>query len=119
MTVGKGRSSRMRERVVIQEPNTVDNGRGGRRVPTGEPAWRDVSQAVAAEIIPLRGGEALALGVQRSTQLYRVTIRKPAGGITTEHRLMWGGIVLDIRTAPPSIDRFNIVMTCEHKSGAA
>lgn len=113
MTVGQGLSSRLRERVVIQEPNTVDNGRGGRRVPTGQPAWRDVSGLVAAEIVPLRGGEALNLGVQRSTQLYRVTIRKPAGGITTGHRLLWGDVALDIRTAPPSTDRVTIVMTCE------
>lgn len=113
MTVGKGLSSRLRERVVIQEPNTVDNGRGGRKVPAGQPAWRDVSGQVAAEIVPLRGGEALNLGVQRSTQLYRVTIRKPAGGISTANRLLWGGIALDIRTAPPSTDRVTIVMTCE------
>ena len=116
MAVGKGLSSRLRERVVIQEPNTVDNGRGGRKVPTGQPAWRNTSEPIGAEILPLRGGEALNLGVQRSTHLYRVTIRKPVGGITTAHRLLWGDVALDIRTAPPSTDRVTIVMTCE--SGA-
>lgn len=115
MTVGEGLSSRLRERVSIQESNVVDNGRGGRRTPTGQDPWRDVATDVAAEIIPLRGGEALSIGVERSTQLYRVTIRKRAG-VTTAHRLVWLGIPLNIRTAPPSVDRATIVMTCE--SGA-
>lgn len=119
MTVGKGLASRLREKIIIQEPNTVDNGRGGRKVPDGESAWINVGGRIAAEVIPLRGGEALSLGVQRSTQLYRVTIRKPATGITTAHRLLWGGIVLDIKTAPPSTDRVTVVMTCEGKSGAS
>lgn len=112
MTVGAGLSSRLRERVTIQEPNTVDNGRGGRKVPEGQPAWRDVADEVPAEIIPLRGGEALNLGIQRSTQLYRVTVRK-RDGLTTANRLLWNGVALDIRTAPPSMDRTTLVMTCE------
>jgi head-tail adaptor len=117
MSVGKGLASRLRERVIIQEPNTVDNGRGGRRVPAGEAAWRDIPGTIAAEIIPLRGGEAMNLGVQRSTQIYRVTIRKPAREVTTANRLLWGDVVLDIRTAPPSTDRATLVMTCENRSG--
>ena len=115
MAVGKGLSSRLRERVVIQEPNTVDNQRGGRRTPAGEAKWRDVATGIAAEVIPLRGGEALSLGVQRATQVYRVTIRKRTD-ISTAHRLVWNGIVLNIRTAPPSVDRATLVMTYE--SGA-
>ena len=112
MNVGKGFASRFRERVSIQEPNFVDNGRGGRRTPDGEDTWRDIAANIAAEIIPLRGGEALSIGIQRSTQVYRVTMRKRPG-ITTANRLMWNGIALDVRTAPPSIDRVTIVMTCE------
>ena len=112
MTIGKGLSSRMRERVTIQEANVVDNGRGGRRTPTGETPWRDVAAKVPAEVLPLRGGEALNLGVQRSTQLYRVTMRNRTD-VTTAHRLLWNGVALDIRTAPPSTDRTTLVMTCE------
>lgn len=112
MSVGSGMSSRFRERVLLQEANTVDNGRGGRKVPAGEPAWRDVGLPVAAEVIALRGDEAMSLGVQRSSQLYRVTIRNRPG-ITTANRLVWNGIALDIRTAPPSTDRSTLVMTCE------
>lgn len=109
MTLAAGR---LRERVAIQSANLVDNGRGGRKPPPGEQPWKDVATKVRAEIIPLRGDEALSLGVQRSTQLYRVTIRKRAG-VTTAHRLMWGEIALDIRSAPPSTDGCSIVLTCE------
>lgn len=112
MTVGAGLSSRLRERVIIQAPNTMDNGRGGRKPIPGQPAWRDISGEVPAEVLPLRGGEALNLGVQRSTQLYRVTMRKRSD-VSTANRLVWGGIVLDVRTAPPSTDRSTIVLTCE------
>lgn len=115
MTVGDGLSSRLRERVTIQQSNAIDNGRGGRKVPEGQPAWRDVATKVPAEIVALRGGEALSIAVQRATQFYRVTIRKRPG-VTTAHRLVWNGIALDIRTAPPSTDRTTLVLTCE--SGA-
>lgn len=112
MTAGDGLSSRLRERVTLQQSSAVDNGRGGRKVPEGQPAWRDVATKIPAEIVPLRGGEALSIAVQRATQFYRVTIRKRAG-VTTAHRLLWNGVALDIRTAPPSTDRATQVMTCE------
>lgn len=112
MTVGQGLSSRLRERIDIEEKNLVPNGVGGRRAPVGEDRWRPVAQGVAAEILPLRGGEALNASIERSTQVYRVTIRKRPG-INTGQRLVWNGITMDIRTAPPSTDRATIVMTCE------
>lgn len=105
-------SSRLKEVLSIQEKNLVDNGRGGRKRPDNGPEWIDVAPAVRAEVIPLRGGEALAQSVQRSSQLYRVTIRKRSG-VTTALRLLWNGIPLDIRTVPPSTDRTTLVMTCE------
>lgn len=130
MSVGKGLASRLRQRVIVQEQNTEDNGRGGRRVKPGQDAWRQLTNELPAEIIPLRGGEALSLGVQRSTQLYRVTIRISLDPLvpwplTTAHRLIWrtttrggfGDIPLDIRTCPPSTDGRTIVMTCESTSG--
>ena len=117
MTVGVGLSSRLREPVTIQEKNLVDNGRGGRKRPDGGPEWIDVTATpIRAEIIALRGGEALTQSVQRSSQLYRVTIRNRPG-VTTAHRLLWKGVSLNIRTAPPSTDRATLVMTCE--SGVA
>lgn len=116
MAVGKGLSSRLRERVTLQEPNLVDNNKGGRRPAPGEDKWRDLARDVAAEVLPLRGDEALTLGVNRATQLYRVTMRCRAG-LVPANRLIWGGMVLNIRTAPPSTDRASVVMTCE--SGVA
>jgi head-tail adaptor len=112
VTVGKGLSSRMRERVDIEEKNLVPNGAGGRKPPAGEDRWKAVATDVAAEIIPLRGGEALAQGIVRSTEFYRVTIRNRPG-INTKQRIVWNGVVMDIKTAPPSTDRATIVMTCE------
>ncbi len=112
MATGKGPSSRLRERISIEVENLVDNQRGGRRRVPGEDGWREIASCVAAEIIPLRGDEALNLSVQRSTQLYRVTIRDRVD-ITTKHRLIWQGMALNIRTAPPSTDRTYRVMTCE------
>lgn len=115
MTVGKGLSSRLRERIDIEEKNLVPNGAGGRKPPPGEDRWKVVATGVAAEIVSLRGGEALSEGILRSNEIYRVTIRKRPG-INTKQRIVWGGVVMDIKTAPPSTDRATIVMTCE--SGA-
>lgn len=115
MSATLGLASRLKQKVTIQEPNVIDNGKGGRKTPAGEAAWKDVATNVPAEVYPLRGGEALSLGVQRATQIYRVTIRKRLG-LTPKHRLLWQGIVLDIKTAPPSTDGQSNVMTCE--SGA-
>jgi head-tail adaptor len=115
MNVGKGLSSRLRERVDIEEKDLVPNGAGGRRAPNGRDRWRPLASGVPAEIVALRGGEALNASIERSTQFYRVTIRNRTD-LTPEHRLVWNGVVLNIRTAPPSTDRNTIVMTCE--SGA-
>lgn len=126
MSVGKGLSSRLRQRVVVQERNVIDNGRGGRKQKPGQDAWRQLTNQIPAEVLPLRGGEALNLGVQRSTQIYRVTMRISADGLfpwplTTAHRLVWitntfggfGEVPLDIRTCPPPTDGRTLVMTCE------
>lgn len=108
--------SRMRETVILQEKNLEDNGRGGRRMPEGGPEWIDVGRPMRAEVIPLRGGEALTQGVQRSVQIYRVTMRY-LPGVNTTRRLLWramgGDVALNIRTCPPPIDRRTLVMTCE------
>lgn len=105
-------AGRLRERVVLLEENKVDNGRGGRKVPDGEAPWKSASGTLAAEVTPLRGGEALVRGVETSQQIYRVTIRNRAG-ISTGKRLLWRGLQLDIKAAPPCTDGATIVMTCE------
>ena len=64
-------ASKRRELVTIQQKNLVDNGKGGRRKPDGGAEWVDVATGVYAEIIPLRGNEALQNLVMRNVQFYR------------------------------------------------
>lgn len=104
-------SARFRERLTLQAKNLVDNGRGGRARPAGGPEWVDLAPGIAAEVLPLRGGEALTQSVLRATQLYRVTIRLRL--VAPDHRLVWRGTALNIRSLAPSIDRRELVMTCE------
>ena len=100
----------LRERVVIQEANLVDNGRGGRTRPTDQP-WTDLGTRLA-EVIALRGDEAIRNAIQNSVQTWRVTMR-PFPGLSTAHRLLWGSIALDIRSIAPTEARDGVVMTCE------
>lgn len=106
------RSAARREVVNLQEKNLVDNGRGGRKRPDGEPEWIDAATGLHAEIIPLRGNEALANAVLRNMQLYRVTLHARAD-VTTEHRLMWRTTALSIKAAALSPDGRDLVLTCE------
>lgn len=107
-------AGKLRERVAIQEKNLVDNGRGGRARPSGGPDWVNVAgaDAIRAEIVPLRGDEALSNAILRATQVYRVTIRNRPG-LTAAHRLLWGTVALNIKALARSVDRREIVMTCE------
>jgi head-tail adaptor len=107
------RTRRLRERVTVEVKNLVDNGKGGRTRPEGEPEWKPVTaKPIAAEIIPLRGDEALSNAVLRKVQLYRVTIRHREG-VSPVNRIRWGDVVMNIKSATRSIDRRSIVMTCE------
>lgn len=106
-------AGKLRELVVLQQRNLVDNGRGGRSRPSGQPEWINADGAsMRAEIIPLRGDEALQNVVLRSMQTYRVTVRWRAD-VTTDQRLLWGTLALDIKSAARSPDRRDLVMTCE------
>lgn len=106
-------AGKLREQVTLQQKNLVDNGRGGRSRPAGEPEWIDAARpSMRAEIIPLRGDEALQNAVLRSVQTYRVTVRWRAD-VTTSQRLLWGTTALDIKSAARSPDRRDLVMTCE------
>jgi head-tail adaptor len=105
-------TARFRERVSIQQKNLIDNGRGGRARPAGGPEWIDVATDIGAEVIPLRGDEALQNAVLRSVQLYRITIRARTG-VTITHRLMWGDVAMNIRAVALSVDRRDLVMSAE------
>lgn len=113
-------ASRLRDRVTIQRKNEVDNGAGGRRAPPGGPKWTDVD-TVAAEITPLRGGEAIKHLVEHNRQLWRVTIRARSG-LSTAMQLAWedrilGTLTANIRSIALNDMRDGLVMTAE--SGVA
>lgn len=107
---------KLRDRVTIEAENLIDNGKGGRTRPSGQDAWKAVD-TVWAECLALRGSEALQSVVERSKQLWRVTIR-PRGDVTTSMRLTWhdamiGDVVANIRSVAPNDDRDAFVMTVE------
>lgn len=120
MTAGAPRpTARYREQLAIQQRNLVDNGRGGRKRPDGDDRdWIDVAGNVAAEVLPLRGDEALQNAVLRAVQIYRVTIRARSG-LTPDLRLFWRGQAMNIKTIAWSDDRREIVMTCATGEAAA
>lgn len=102
--------------VSIEQPNLIDNGRGGRAAPRGGPAWT-LFEAAYAECLPLRGGEAMSNLVQRSKQLWRVTV-DAIPGINTSMRLRWddplmGEIIANIRSAVVNEERDGIIITAE------
>ncbi|MEH3107147.1 MAG: head-tail adaptor protein [Sphingomonas fennica] len=86
----------------------------GRR-PPGEEPWLD-GALVYAEVIALRGGEAMRQSVERSIQLWRVEAR-PNDALVTRNRLIWNGLALDIKSAAPNELGDGIVMTCESGTG--
>jgi head-tail adaptor len=101
MSVGKGLSSRLRETVRIMVPDQEPNGQGGRRPAAGTEGWK-VLDTVAAEIIALRGSEAMRNSVERAVQMWKVTIRDRPD-IRMFYRLVWTktGTVMDITSAAP------------------
>jgi head-tail adaptor len=113
---------KLRARVTVERENLIDNGRGGRARVPGQEAWIPV-KTVWAECIALRGGEALTNLVERSTQLWKVTVRAQTG-LTTGMRLTWtdaliGKIVGNIRSLAPNEERDGLVMTVEGVKGIA
>lgn len=110
--MSKGLASRLRHRVRIETPNLIDNGRGGRVAPAGQDKWRKVADRVPAEVIPLRGETALQHLVERSLQLWRVTIRNRRD-LTTADRLVYGEIVMTISAIAPTEKRDGLVLSCQ------
>ncbi len=108
----KGLSSRLRHRVRIEEPNLVDNGKGGRSVPQGQSKWRNLADRVPAEVIALRGDRALQHLVERQLQLWKVTIRNRAG-LTIANRIVYGGTVLAITAIAPTDAWDGLVLSCQ------
>jgi head-tail adaptor len=108
-------AGKLRERVAIQQKNLVDNGRGGRARPADGPEWVNLDENVPAEIIPLRGDEALNQAVLRAVQIYKVTIRARPD-VLPSNRLLWGTVPLNIKALALSVDGRELIMTCESGS---
>lgn len=105
------RAGRLNRRVQIEKPARVPNGAGG-----FVKGWEQIGKAWA-EMIPLRGDEALEHSVQRATQIWKVTMRWRAG-VNEQCRLLFAGKPLNITTCEdPDGKRAELVMTCE--SGVA
>lgn len=97
----------LNRRIVLQQPDRTDNGRGG-----SAKAWEDVA-TVWAQMIPLRGNEALSENLLRDNQLWKVTIRFN-GSVTPDWRFTHGGREFNIRSAEdPDGRRHWTVMTAE------
>lgn len=105
-------SSRLKHVVDVLIPNRADNGAGGRKIPEGQSAWRTTEHDLPAEVIALRGDEAVRLGVERSVQLFRVTVRAGAE-IDTKSQLLWGTIAMKVKSAALDLTGTELVMTCE------
>ncbi len=106
----------LNKRVRIEVPDMIDNDRGGRKPNPATGGWKEVA-TVWAEVIALRGEEATRNSVERSVQLWKVTIRMRRD-VTTACRLVWDkmGIHMDIKSAAPNAEGDGLLMTCE--SGA-
>lgn len=102
-TLGAGQLNR---RVMLQRETRMSNGQGGY-----VKDWTDAGEA-AAQMIPLRGGEALEQSLLHSVQVWKVTIRfRP--DVTTGWRLLFQGAPLNIQTCvDPDGRRRWLVMTC-------
>lgn len=114
MATGKGLASRLNKRIRIEQPDLIDNGRGGRTPNQVTGGWKLLAEPWA-EILGLRGDEALRLGVERRRQLWRVVIRNRSD-VNPGCRIVWGRVVMDIKSAAPNDAGDELVMTCE--SGA-
>lgn len=105
--MGKLKAGSLNRRVSIEVLESTPNGSGG-----FYSAWVPL-MTVWAEVIALRGGEALVQNVQRSTQLFRVTIRWRSD-VTSANRLMLDGRAMNIISCE-DVDgrRESLVMTAE------
>lgn len=103
-------ASRLNKRVTIEAESREPNGQGG--FTTG---WAPIATTptVWAEIIGLSGNEALAAGIQRNVQQWRVLIRR-RDDVTTKHRLKHGARIMNIKSVMPDPNSDDgTLMICE------
>ena len=105
-------SGRLNKRVAIQAETRVPNGQGGYTTD-----WTH-ERYIWAEIIGLSGDEALAAGIERSVQQWRVTMRRRP--ISTKKRLLYDGRIFGIKSVlpDPRADDATLLI-CETVAGTA
>lgn len=110
-------SGRLNRRLTIQEETRQSNGQGGFTT-----SWSDV-KTVWAEVVGLSGDEALAAGIERSVQQWRITIRRRP--VTTKNRLigkstMFLGRIFNVKSVMPDPKADDAtLLICETVAGAS
>ena len=105
------RIGRLRHRIEIQREVRTDDGAGG-----AVHQWRTFARP-RAEVMPLTGREQLQGLEQQAAVTHRVTLRW-RDDVTAAHRLLWGGVPMNIRAATnPDMRRHWLELLCE--SGVA
>lgn len=100
-------AGRLNRRIQIQMPVRAPNGQGG-----FTKSW-STPRTLHAEMIPLRGQEALQHNLLHSRQLWRVTIRHRPD-VSVECRATFKGEAMNITACEdPDGKREQLVMTCE------
>lgn len=103
----KPRAGRFNRRIGLQKPNRTDTGVGGK-----DKTWQ-AAIPLWAELIPLRGDEAMANNLTRNVQVWKVTIRFRTD-VTPDCRLLLGDRPMNIRSCEdPDGRRAELVMTAE------
>lgn len=109
------RAGEMDQRVALQSEQRTPNGQGGFTT-----AWANLPTAptVWAKIEGMSGNEAVQASIERAVTQWRVIIRK-RGDVTPKNRMLWKGLVLDIKSAMPwpKDPRAALLLICE--SGAS
>ena len=99
--------SQFNRKITLQQPARVSNGKGG-----FDKSWSSFRD-VHAQMIPLRGNEALSDNLLREVQLWKVMIRF-IDGVTPDWRILFDGRVLNIRSCEDMDGgRRFLTMTCE------
>ncbi len=100
-------TGKLNRRVTIQAPVRSENGKGGILK-----SWDDLI-TVWAEMIPLRGSEALDQALLERRQIWKVTIRH-RDDVSPDNRLQFRGRPMNIITAEdPDGKRQWLVLTAE------
>lgn len=103
-------SGRLRDRVSLEDETRSPNGQGGFTT-----AWSAIDESISAEVIGLTGEESVTAAVERTSQRWRVTMRKRTPPVTTKQRLFWDGRALNIKSVlpDPKAPRSAIICICE------